>query len=335
LLSDNNEGRSYITGVPESHKLTSTMPPLKNITFSNHKIISQYENGAVSELDVLKVTTSLINKCETIENVKFLVDQITNAGILLNINFYCVIMSRYSQIGDYQEMLDMFYNVNKQEIAVNTTFYTIAISACKYSRDLPRAFDIFTDMKSRGVPVNTIVYNTLISCYRGSENWQDALSILDEMESNNIPLSTLTYVTIILVCLDGGSIDIALKILNMAIKAKILTPTLGYSVDVNNVICLDLNQRHILSESSELDLRDNLNAGLMKVFLEYHLRENRLQIGTVLIHEGHKAQKMIDNYLMQLGYGCRLDKNHGDRLHIINTPKRNKVDRKGSKDLHK
>ena len=94
--------------------------------------------------------------------------------------------------GQWWQALQLFRDMQQQEIVPDVITYSALISACGRGKQLERALEIFDKMQQQGIEPNIITYSALISACAVSNWHNDAMNIFSEMQKKGVVPKAIT-----------------------------------------------------------------------------------------------------------------------------------------------
>jgi pentatricopeptide repeat protein len=202
----------------------------------------------VTEVDVLKVTTSVIKK------------------------------------GSWKNALQCLENLRNGGISPDIFVYSAAISACGKGSQAQPALDLLGEMKAAGLKPNVIAYNAAISACGNGGQTQSALDLFGEMKSAGLKPDIITYNAVISACERGGQPQRSQSLLKSAVADGVFKSTLGYNVKEGK---LNLHVNSVYVEQSSSPHEPCVSADVAKALFQHAMKEGRIQNGTCLVVGRH------------------------------------------------
>ena len=155
---------------------------------ANWIICERYRKGQVGRDDVLRMTTSVINRNKS----------------------------------GWAEALSCLKQMGLVGVQPNVIVYNAAISACEKGERPDEALKLLDEMKTAGVKPDVITYSAAISACEKGRRTDEALKLLAEMKAAGVMPDVITYNAAISACEKGGRTDEALKLLAEMKTARVI-----------------------------------------------------------------------------------------------------------------
>lgn len=195
------------------------------------KACQVFKNMTVSpDLETFENLIYVCGICNQYNLMCFYADKLNDYNLKATCKIYNSLMSGCINKHKFQNAIDMFMVMKKENIEFNTLTYNLFLTACKNAQQYDLAIEywdglsvnrdtitfntmmgiylnikkydmvisLYNEMKFFGVAYDIMSYNTIISAYRNNGEYNSVIDIFEEMKSNNIRYNDIVTNKIIL-----------------------------------------------------------------------------------------------------------------------------------------
>ncbi|MDQ5922005.1 MAG: hypothetical protein QG673_2064 [Pseudomonadota bacterium] len=279
---------------------------------TNEKIIREFNYGSKRVWDVLKVTANLFSKCNTLQDVGRLIDNLEKNKIYLDAKTYAAAIHNYTRLRHYQQALNLFNEVFSNKLRFKFVknkdmIYFEVFLTCKKSEnwhfilDLLKysvTHDIIEEMQDDKFK---IVYDIGILACAKTNDWDFALDLFNWMKRRIKP-DPIACSMVLSLCALAGELWFALELFEEINNQRI---NINYK-DYNDLItcCAKVGQW----EDADNVIQQAVKNGVFKNGLGYSYKENKLNLhcrSIVYYADDSSMGVTVDMALVLLQYHLR------------------------------
>lgn len=279
-------GRPGVAGLRRQQEFRGRRAP-------NAGVVDSFLAGDCDATDVLKVTTSCINKGgrdtsaahACLRELKRAVDPSTGKPVRADVPIFNALISAHGKAADAQGARDWFYGMKASGLKPNVVSYNAVISAHEKAADPKGAREWFQHMKAAGIEPDVVSYSAVISAHAKAGDAKGAREWFDCMKDAGIEPDVMSYNAVISAHEKAPDAEGACKWFDRMKDAGIKPTVVSCSAVISAL------EKAGQGPEAEARLGEAVKLGVLRQSLGYDNRQNKLDFHqrAVVVGDEHAA----------------------------------------------
>jgi pentatricopeptide repeat protein len=150
---------------------------------------------------------------------------------------YSTVVKGYSRIKDFNKVLDFYYFLKgHDEIILDEVIFNSILDGLLKSGQYDEALNIYNDMKKQEIKRSNATFSILIKIFSKMNNVEKACEVYNEMISENMKPSLITYTSILQILIKSKRITNAIEIFDEILANKMNPDQVLFNVIINGCV---------------------------------------------------------------------------------------------------
>ena len=150
---------------------------------------------------------------------------------------YSTVIKGYSRIKDFNKVLDFYYFLKgHDEIVLDEVIFNSILDGLLKSGQYEEALNIYNDMKKQEIKRSNATFSILIKIFSKMNNVEKACEVYNEMISENMKPTLITYTSILQILIKSKRITNAIEIFEEILANKMSPDQVLYNVIINGCV---------------------------------------------------------------------------------------------------
>jgi len=150
---------------------------------------------------------------------------------------YSTVIKGYSRIKDFNKVLDFYYFLKgHDEIVLDEVIFNSILDGLLKSGQYDEALNIYNDMKKQEIKRSNATFSILIKIFSKMNNVEKACEVYNEMISENMKPTLITYTSILQILIKSKRITNAIEIFEEVLANKMCPDQVLFNVIINGCV---------------------------------------------------------------------------------------------------